>query len=402
METDMTALPESAASAVALRDRIAQAEDAERREVLRRLAAEVRISILHTIDTAHMGHIGGDFSVAADVARIYDLAEAEFGCVDISVQNAGVITIARIEDMTESEWDRVMAVNTKGVFLCCQAAIARMRKHSGGGRLINTASGQARHGFIFTPHYAASKFGVVGITQSLAKEVAKEAITVNAFCPGIIEADIWAYNDQAWDKLLGSYAPGELMAEWVGNIPMGRAGSGENVAGLVAFLAGPDAGYITGQTINVDGGLIMRCAGALVGDRSAAAQGRGLICCAPRIAAITSRRAMAGSLAFSAIQSAASSRSRLACGAKLPGRFTPLTRAPWPALPRPGRSHHRPSGNRHGRPRPPPPRRRQAIERGKIRPAATGPGLYARPRQYRGTAHGRRHRRQSAPGRAAG
>ena len=189
--------------------------------------------------------------------QIYNLAEKAFGRVDISVQNAGVITIARIEDMTEAEWDRVMAVNTKGVFLCCQAAIARMRKHGAGGRLINTASGQARQGFIFTPHYAASKFGVVGITQSLAKEVAKEGITVNAFCPGIIETDMWAYNDQAWGKLLGNYEPGELMAEWVRNIPIGRAGSGEDVAGLVAFLAGPDAGYITGQTINVDGGLIM-------------------------------------------------------------------------------------------------------------------------------------------------
>ncbi len=201
--------------------------------------------------------IVADVTVAADVARIYDLAEAEFGHVDISVQNAGVITIARIEDMTEDEWDRVMAVNTKGVFLCCRAAIARMRKHGAGGRLINTASGQARQGFIFTPHYAASKFGVVGITQSLAKEVAKESITVNAFCPGIIETDMWAYNDDAWGKLLGNYAPGELMAEWVKNIPMGRAGTGEDVAGLVAFLAGPDAAYITGQTINVDGGLIM-------------------------------------------------------------------------------------------------------------------------------------------------
>jgi meso-butanediol dehydrogenase/(S,S)-butanediol dehydrogenase/diacetyl reductase len=201
--------------------------------------------------------IVADVTQAGDVARIYDLAEAEFGWVDISVQNAGVITIARIEEMTEAEWDRVMAVNTKGVFLCCQAAIARIRKHGSGGRLINTASGQARQGFIFTPHYAASKFGVIGLTQSLAKEVAKEGITVNAFCPGIIETDMWAYNDQAWGKLLGDYAPGELMAEWVGNIPMGRAGSGEDVAGLVAFLAGPDAGYITGQTINVDGGLIM-------------------------------------------------------------------------------------------------------------------------------------------------
>ena len=198
-----------------------------------------------------------DVTSAVDVRRLYDAAEDAWGRVDISVQNAGVITIARIEEMTEAEWDRVLAVNTKGVFLCCQEAIARIRKHKEGGRLINTASGQARQGFIFTPHYAASKFGVIGVTQSLAKEVAREGITVNAFCPGIIDTDMWAYNDRVWGELLGNYGPGELMAEWVRNIPMGRAGSGEDVAGLVSFLAGPDAAYITGQTINVDGGLIM-------------------------------------------------------------------------------------------------------------------------------------------------
>jgi meso-butanediol dehydrogenase/(S,S)-butanediol dehydrogenase/diacetyl reductase len=198
-----------------------------------------------------------DVTDKARVVALYDEAERRFGAVDISVQNAGVITIARIEDMTEAEWDKVLAVNTKGVFLCCQEAIARIRKHGNGGRLINTASGQARQGFVFTPHYAASKFGVVGVTQSLAKEVAKEGITVNAFCPGIIDTDMWAYNDAAWGKLLGDYKPGELMAEWVQGIPMGRAGSGEDVAGLVAFLASDDAAYITGQTINVDGGLIM-------------------------------------------------------------------------------------------------------------------------------------------------
>ena len=198
-----------------------------------------------------------DVTRKSEVISLYDAAEQAFGGIDVSVQNAGVISIARIEAMTESEWDKVMEVNTKGVFLCCQEAIARMRRHGRGGRLINTASGQARQGFVYTPHYAASKFGVVGITQSLAKEVAKEAITVNAFCPGIIDTDMWAYNDEAWGKLLGDYKPGELMAEWVRGIPMARAGTGEDVAGLVTFLASSDANYITGQTINVDGGLIM-------------------------------------------------------------------------------------------------------------------------------------------------
>ncbi|MEM1398562.1 MAG: glucose 1-dehydrogenase [Pseudomonadota bacterium] len=191
------------------------------------------------------------------VAALYDQASTEFGSVDVSVQNAGIITIAKVEDLTEAEWDATMAVNTKGVFLCCQQAIRRMRRSGKGGRLINIASGQARDGFIYTPHYAASKMGVVGITQSLAKEVALDAITVNAICPGIIKTDMWAYNDRVWGQMLGDYGPGELMDAWVQNIPMKRAGEGKDVAGLIAFLASEDATYITGQTINVDGGLIM-------------------------------------------------------------------------------------------------------------------------------------------------
>lgn len=192
------------------------------------------------------------------VVALYDRAEDAFGAVDISMQNAGIITIRRVADLSEADWDATMAVNTKGVFLCCQEAIARMRKSGRGGRLINTASGQARDGFIFTPHYAASKMGVVGITQSLAKEVALEKITVNAICPGIIHSDMWDYNDKIWGEMLGDYAPGALMKEWIETkIPMKRAGTGKDVAGLVVFLASEDAAYITGQTINVDGGLIM-------------------------------------------------------------------------------------------------------------------------------------------------
>ena len=105
--------------------------------------------------------------------------------------------------------------------------------------------------------YAASKFGVMGLTQSLAKEVALDGITVNAICPGIIQTDMWDYNDRVWGEMLGDYGPVELMQDWVQNIPMKRAGRGSDVAGLVAFLASDDAAYITGQTINVDGGLIM-------------------------------------------------------------------------------------------------------------------------------------------------
>ncbi len=194
---------------------------------------------------------------SVQVAELYEMAASEFGGVDVAIQNAGIITIAKVEDLTEKEWEDTMDVNTKGVFLCCQEAIRHMRASGKGGRLINTASGQARDGFIYTPHYAASKFGVMGLTQSLAKEVALDDITVNAICPGIIKTDMWAYNDRVWGEMLGDYGPGELMESWVQNIPMKRAGEGRDVAGLVAFLASEDATYITGQTINVDGGLIM-------------------------------------------------------------------------------------------------------------------------------------------------
>jgi meso-butanediol dehydrogenase/(S,S)-butanediol dehydrogenase/diacetyl reductase len=230
---------EGAAVAVASNeDRVYAVADA-----LRELGARVSAHVVDVIDSAQVT------ALYANVAR-------DFGRIDVSIQNAGVITIKPLAELTEREWDLILDVNTKGVFLCCQAAAPYMISQ-GSGRLINTASGQARQGFIYTPHYAASKFGVVGITQSLAKELAPAGITVNAFCPGIIDTDMWAYNDAAWGKLLGTYEPGELMAEWVRGIPLKRAGTAADVAGLVAFLASDDAAYITGQTINVDGGLIM-------------------------------------------------------------------------------------------------------------------------------------------------
>ena len=197
-----------------------------------------------------------DVTSKKQVQDLYAKAHEKYGRIDVSIHNAGVITIKPLPEMTEEEWDFVMDVNTKGVWLCCQAAANYMLKQKS-GKIINTASGQSREGFIYTPHYAASKMGVMGITQSLAKELAPFGITVNAFAPGIISTDMWGYNDREWGKLLGNYKPGELMQEWVDNLPMKRVGTPEDIAGLVTFLASSDADYITGQTINCDGGLSM-------------------------------------------------------------------------------------------------------------------------------------------------
>ena len=201
--------------------------------------------------------IRADVTSPEDVARAVGLAESTWGRLDVLVNNAGVITISRLEDLTLDDWQKVLAVNTTGTFLCAQAAAAAMRRYGRGGRILNAASGQARQGFLYTPHYAASKFGVVGLTQSLAKELAADRITVNAYCPGIVGSEMWDYNDRAWGRLLGDYAPGELMAEWIAGIPLGRAGTHDDIANLLLFLASLEAEYITGQTINVDGGMFM-------------------------------------------------------------------------------------------------------------------------------------------------
>jgi meso-butanediol dehydrogenase/(S,S)-butanediol dehydrogenase/diacetyl reductase len=210
-------------------------------------------AVLDTAEELGAIAVQADITQPDDVARVFAAADR----VDVLVNNAGIITISRLEELTLADWERVLRVNTTGTFLCCQAAAARMREQGEGGRLLNAASGQARQGFIYTPHYAASKFAVVGLTQSLAKELAADQITVNAYCPGIVGSDMWSYNDREWGRLLGDYKPGELMEAWVAGIPLGRAGTNDDVASLLLFLASDDAAYITGQTINVDGGMFM-------------------------------------------------------------------------------------------------------------------------------------------------
>jgi NAD(P)-dependent dehydrogenase (short-subunit alcohol dehydrogenase family) len=184
------------------------------------------------------------------VARIVDRCQR----VDVLVNAAGIIHMSRFLELPEDEWDAVVDVNLKGTFLVCQA-VARHMSTNGGGRIINIASASAKAGRPLAAHYCASKFGVVGLTQSMAHALAP-TITVNAVCPGVIDTPMWQRID-AETTALNNQARGEAMRARVRDIPLGRVGTAEEVADLVCFLASDQARYITGQSIDVCGGLVM-------------------------------------------------------------------------------------------------------------------------------------------------
>ncbi len=197
-----------------------------------------------------------DVTVEEQVRDAIAAAGAEWGVIDVVINNAGVISVEYLQDLTTAEFQRVLNVNTVAPFVVAREAAPWLRK-SASGVILNAASAQAREGFIYTPHYAASKFGVMGMSQSLAKELAADGIRVNAYCPGIVKTDMWGYLDGAWASKLGDYQPGELVDEWIADIPLKRPATEADVANLLLFLASDAASYITGQTVNIDGGMSM-------------------------------------------------------------------------------------------------------------------------------------------------
>ncbi len=176
-----------------------------------------------------------------------------FGRLDVLVNNAGVVRSRPLLDVTEADWDRTFVVNARGLFFCLQAA-AREMAGRGGGSIINMASIAGRWGRPMLADYAASKAAVISITQSAALALAPQRVRVNAVCPGVVDTAMWAQVDREWGQAVGA-KPGEVLAARVAGIPLGRIETPEDVAGLVAFLASDDAAYITGQAINVCGGL---------------------------------------------------------------------------------------------------------------------------------------------------
>jgi NAD(P)-dependent dehydrogenase (short-subunit alcohol dehydrogenase family) len=196
-----------------------------------------------------------DVTQAQQVQAAFEQARARFGPVDILVNNAGITASVKLADMDEATWERVLRVNLTGAFLCCKAALPEMADRRW-GRIINVASIAARIGLRYSSAYSASKHGLLGLTRSLALETARQGITVNAVCPG------WTASDML-DAAVANIAAvtgrssADATATLAGMSPMARIIAPEEVARAVLFLAGPAAGAITGQAINVDGGAVM-------------------------------------------------------------------------------------------------------------------------------------------------
>jgi 3-oxoacyl-[acyl-carrier protein] reductase len=180
--------------------------------------------------------VGADVSLAPEVARMRQAVEAELGPVDLLINNAGIGIRRGIEDLTEADFDRTILVNLKSAFLCMQAVLPGMRAR-GFGRVINISSGAARGAGAVGAHYNASKAGMEGLTRGFAARLAREGITVNAVAPSLVETDMTT----------------TMTRENLSRIPVGRMGRPEEVAQVVLTVL--DNAYMTGQTVQVNGGL---------------------------------------------------------------------------------------------------------------------------------------------------
>ena len=197
-----------------------------------------------------------DVTDAAETADVIERAADAFGGLEIVCANAGVSTMNRVVDLGEAEWDHNMAVNAKGVFLTNQAAVRYWLAQGVKGVIVNTASMAGKQGVALLAHYAASKFAVVGFTQSLAREVAEHGIRVNCVCPGFVRTAMQAREVELEAKLRGM-TPDAVRAEYIALTPLGRLEEPEDVADVVVFLASDAARFVTGEALNVTGGVRM-------------------------------------------------------------------------------------------------------------------------------------------------
>ena len=195
--------------------------------------------------------VEADVSIEADARKLVDQTATAFGGIDILHNNAGIVSYATVPEMSADEWDRVLAVNLKSVFLCSKYAIPEMVKR-GGGVIVNSASAQ---GFASQPQmaaYAASKAGIIGMTRTMAIDHARDGIRVACVCPGPIDTPMV----RRAASRFSSDDPDAAMQGWADAQPIGRIGAPEEVANTVLYLASPDASLITGSALILDGGLL--------------------------------------------------------------------------------------------------------------------------------------------------
>ena len=188
-----------------------------------------------------------------DVDSMVSRALKEYGKIDILINNAGVFIAANVVDMTEQEWDLVLDVNAKGCFLCCKAVAREMIRQNIPGKIVNISSNAGLIGYAGYSAYCVSKFGIIGFTQSLAKELAPYNIHVNAICPGDIETDMLIDEIK---KVARTRSESEevVKKEKMQSIPIGRFAKPNEVARLVVFLASEESNYVTGAFVKITGG----------------------------------------------------------------------------------------------------------------------------------------------------
>lgn len=197
-----------------------------------------------------------DVSSESMVKDVVEKAAADFGRIDILINNAGVSTMNYFWDLSEKEWDFNMDVNCKGVWLVSKYVVPRMIAAKR-GKIVNTASMAGKMGAALEAHYAASKFGVVGFTQAAAHELAPYGINMNCVCPGFVKTSMQD-REAIWEaKLRGVENPEDIVKDYIRQTPLGRLCYPEDVAKIVTFLASDDADFMTGQAINITGGACM-------------------------------------------------------------------------------------------------------------------------------------------------